>query len=562
MTVCDKGEGAKRSPLRRGMGMVGELARPQVPRLSLVLLLSLLATGFALLQPFLTKFLIDDGILGGNLRLVLVFAGVILAAAVLGALLGLLNRQLYVDASARILFALRQKVYAHLLTLSPHFFARRRTGDLMTRLDGDVAEVQRFALDSLLALVNAVILLVGSLVFMLLLSPALTLVAFLLLPAQALFLRFMRPRLAHAAGRLRERAGEIASYLVERLGGVRLIQGLGREADERALLAARQDDYRRDLLDMQRISYVTGAGPGLMMTASTAVVFVVGGAQVINGSLTLGTLIAFAAYLARASGPVQTFLGLYAASARAEVSLARVLELLDERPAVSAPDHPLDLPPTARGEVKLDAVSFGHPGRDDVLNQMSVTFPAGARIGITGASGVGKSTLVDLLQRQFDPQSGRILLDGLDIRTLSLAELRRRVVVVSQETILFNGTLAENLRLVAPGADDATLLQALERARLPLPLETPVGERGRALSGGERQRLAMARALLQEPLVILCDEALAGVDAATEGEIIAALDRLFAQATRIIISHHPRSLAGVDHLFSLQDGRLVELARP
>lgn len=526
------------------------------------MVLSLLATGFALLQPFLTKFLIDEGILGGNLRLVLILAGVIVAAAVLGALLGLANRQLYVDASARILFALREKVYAHLLTLSPHFFARRRAGDLMTRLDGDVAEVQRFALDSLLALVNAVILLVGSIIFMLALSPMLTLIAFLLLPAQALFLRVMRPRLAREAGQLRQRAGEVASYLIERLGAVRLIQGLGREEPERALLAARQDDYRRDLLRMQRVSYVTGAGPGLMMTASTAVVFIVGGAQVIDGSLTLGTLIAFSAYLARASGPVQTFLGLYAASARAEVSLIRVLELLDERPAVRETERPTSLPRNARGEVVLEGVSFTHPGRDGVLVDITARFPAGAKIGLTGASGAGKSTLVDLLQRQFDPQSGCILLDGLDIRTLSLRELRRRVVVVSQETILFNGDLALNLRLVAPDADDATLAHALAQARLPLPLTTLVGERGRALSGGERQRLAIARALLQDPLVILCDEALAGVDAVTEGEVIAGMDELFARATRVIISHHPRSLAGVDQLFSLSDGRLVEMARP
>ncbi len=537
------------------------LARPQAPRLALVLVLSLLATGFALLQPFLTKFLIDDGILAGDIRLVLVFAGVILGAAVIGAVLGLANRQLYVDASARVLFALREKVYAHLLTLSPHFFARRKAGDLMTRLDGDVAEVQRFALDSLLALVNAVILLIGSLVFMLALSPSLTLVAFILLPAQAAFLRVMRPRLAARANALRQRAGEIASYLIERLGGVRLIQGLAREEPERRMLGARQDGYRRDLLAMQRMSYVTGAGPGLMMTASTAVVFVIGGARVIEGDLTLGTLIAFSAYLARATGPVQTFLGLYAASARAEVSLNRVLELLDEKPAVMDPADPVPLPRPARGELALDHVAFAHPGRDPVLVNVTATFPAGARIGLTGASGAGKSTLVDLLHRQFDPDHGRILLDGVDIRRLSLAELRRRVVVVSQETILFNGDLAENLRLAAPDADDRRLESVLEQARLPLPLHTRVGERGRALSGGERQRLAIARALLQDPLVILCDEALAGVDAATEAEVIAALDALFPRATRIIISHHERSLAGVDHLFDLADGRLVERAR-
>ncbi|MDA5192590.1 ABC transporter ATP-binding protein [Govanella unica] len=541
-----------------------ELARPHAGRLAFVLLLSVFATGLGLLQPWLTKLLIDGGILGRRMDVLLTVTAVLLLAAFLSAGLGALNRWLYVGVSARILFAFRGRVFAHLLTLSPRYFAAARTGELMSRMDGDVAEVQRFALDSALAVVSAAIMLTGSLIFMLALDARLTLIAFALLPLEILFLRAFRPLLMTRSAALRGRAADLSAFLVERISGVRLLQGLGAERKAAADFAAHQDRYRTDLLKQQMTSYGVGAGPGLMLTLSNAAVFVIGGSAVIDGSLTLGTLIAFSAYLGRATGPVQTFLGLYTAAARAEVSLDRVRVLLDAEPAVRSPAVPRALPDGPGGAIAIEGLMFGHPGRDAfILDQASAVIPAGSKVALEGLSGAGKSTLVDLLQRHYDPDGGRILLDGMDLRELDLAVLRRQMVVVTQDMILMRGSVAENLRLARPEASDDDLRAALLAAelgdlmtRLPQGLDSLIGERGASLSGGERQRFALARALLCDPRVLILDEATAGVDATAEARVLAAVDQLFAGRTRLIISHHPRAFRDVDLRLQLASGKL------
>src|ERR671919_779851 len=309
---------------RAALRWLFSFVRPRARRLAAVLAVALLGTGLALAQPLLTKLLIDGA-----------------------------NRYQHVALSADVLFALRLAVFRHLERLSPTFYARRPTGDLLARLDGDVAEIQRFAVDGLLAAVSAAIGLVGTVALMLLLSWQLSLIAFVLLPAELVFLRLMRPRVEVATRHLRERAGELSSFLVERLGAIKLIQSVGAEEREAGALDALQGGFRRDLLAQQMVSYVAGGVPALLTQASTALVFIFGGWLVIEGRLTLGTLIAFAAYLGRATGPVQTLLGLYVAAQRALVSLRRVVELTAERPAIAAPAAPRALPAAGRGEVRF-----------------------------------------------------------------------------------------------------------------------------------------------------------------------------------------------------------------
>ncbi|MEX1147752.1 MAG: ABC transporter ATP-binding protein [Sphingomonadales bacterium] len=535
--------------------------------LAAVLALSLVASGIGLVQPWLTKILIDDGLMAGRMDVIWTVAGLLLGVAALSVVLGALNRWAYVSLSARVLFALREQVYAHLLTLSPRFFASRKTGDIMVRLDGDIAEIQRFVTDSGLAVVNGVIVFAGCFAIMLTLSPTLTLIAFLVLPLQFLYLRVMRPRVEAGTRALRERAGDIASYLIERLRVIRLVQSSAAEARESSALARHNEAYGHDLLRLQLVSYMAGAGPGFLTTVGTAALFVAGGAMVVGETLTIGTLIAFSVYLGRASGPLQTFLGLYVAFYRARVSLDRVRELLDAAPLVTPPVTPRALPivsPEAlAGNVVFDDVTYAHPDRaQPILDKASLVIPAGAKVQVTGASGVGKSTFVDLLVRFYDPDGGTVRLDGVDLRDLPFATLRQAIAVVAQDTLLLNGTLAENIRYARPDASDREVSDAADAAQLgplvaalPRGLHTPLPELGTTLSGGQRQRVAIARALLCNPRVLVLDEATSGLDAETETALAYAVDQLFAGRTRIIISHNPRAGVGADLALTLSDGR-------
>ena len=537
--------------------------RPKAGRLALVLVVALATTALALAQPLLTRLLIDDGILAADFEIVLLACGAMLAVALATALLGGLNRWQHVGLSADVLFALRSAVFAHLERLSPRFYARWRGGDLLARLDGDVAEIQRFAIDGLLAAVSAVIALIGTLALMLMLSWQLALIAFVLLPLEILLLRRLRPRIETTTRSLRERGSDLSSFLVERLAAMKLVQSVAAEQREAEALDALQGRFRGDLLRQQMVGWLAGAIPGVLTQASTALVFVIGGWMVIEGRLTLGTLIAFAAYLGRASGPVQSLLGLWVATRRALVSLRRVVELTAESPEVVSPPRPRPLPAGARGEVRFEDVHFGHGGVP-VLAGADLVIAAGEKVAIIGPSGAGKTTLIDLLLRHYDPDAGRIRLDGVDLRDLALEELRRRVAVVAQDTVLFKGSLLDNLRYGAPDAGEAQILDAARRAEvdafartLPEGYASDVGSAGSALSGGQRQRIALARALLRDPLVLVLDEATSAVDGVTEARIIRAVDEQFAHRTRIVISHREASFAGAERVVALENGRLI-----
>lgn len=557
---------ADAAPSRGDLRWLFGYVRPQARRLALVLALALASSALALVQPYLTKLLIDDGLLHGRVDVVARVAALIVAASVLATALGAANQWQYVALSARVLFAMREAVYRHLQRLSPAFYARTAPGEILARLDGDVAEIQRFAVDPLLSSANAVIVLAGTLGFLVVLSPPLSLLALALLPAEVLFLRRMRRAIESRTRAVRRAASAITVFLVETLGAMKLVQSMGAEEREARRLASLNRGFLGDLLGLQMTQFAAGAVPNLLVTLSTAAVFVAGAALVAGGRLSLGGLVAFSAYLARATAPVQTLLGVYVAARRARVSVERVRELLDEPAAVEAPAQPRPLPAGARGEIRFEGVSFAHAGRAErLLDTIDGVVPGGSKVAVTGVSGAGKTTLVDLLHRHYDPASGRILLDGVDLRELDLGELRRRVAVVAQDAPVLSGTIADNIRYAAPEASDEEVRRAAALAQLddfvaglPRGYDTEIGPRGAALSGGQRQRLAVARALLQRPLVLVLDEATSAVDAAAEARIVAAIDELFA-TTRIVISHHPEALRGADRRLGLVDGKLVPL---
>ena len=549
--------------MRQALAWLYGFVRPQRRAIGVLLGLSLGASLLALAQPWLVKTLIDEGLLAKDYQTLWHMAAIMIVAGLLGTVLAGVNRYLHTRLSGRILFALRDDLYRHLQRLSPTFYGRRRTGDILSRLDGDVAEIQRFAVDSLFSAVSAVIGLVGAVGLMLMLSWQLSLLLALLIPIEVLWLRWMRRKVEREVRSLRERSADVSSFLVETLPAMKFIQAAGQQDREAGRLDQLGQGYMRQLLKVQVTEFFTQAIPGTLTSWCRACAFLVGGWWVIQGTWQLGALIAFSTYMGMAVGPVQSLLGLYVAVQRMAVSLGRVMELKQEAVAVHEATDPRPMP-AGPGELRLEGVRFAHDGRQGaVLDGVDACLPGGLKVAISGASGVGKSTLIDLLQRFYDPDAGRILLDGADLRELDLAAVRQRIAVVSQDIVLFRGTLAQNLAYGAPQASREALERVVRLAHLdtlveslPLGLDGLLGERGQQLSGGQKQRIAIARAVLQAPSILVLDEATSAVDEATEREVIAAIDELFAGRTRILISHRASTLADADLRLHLQDGQL------
>jgi ATP-binding cassette subfamily B protein len=497
--------------------------------------------------------------------LVAACAALVLAGLVSTSLSGL-TRYLHTKLSGRILFALRGDVYAHLQKLSPSFFSRRRLGDLLSRLDTDVAEIQRFAVDTLFAVVSSVVGLFGTVALLLTLSWRLSLIAALLIPLEWVWLRLMRPRIAVSTRQTRESAADLSSFLVETLPAIKLTQTFGQQHAEQRRLDGYAQKYLARLLGSQLTEFITQAVPGALSLLSRATVFLVGGYWVIRGQWPLGSLIAFSSYLGMATGPVKSLLGIYVATQRMKVCLTRVMELREEPIRVTNPAG-AQMPAPGVADLELRQVGYAHEGAAHaVLRHASARFQAGAKIALHGASGAGKSTLVELLQRLEDPQQGSIRYGGVPLPELDLMAWRGRIAVVSQDTILLRGSIADNIGYARP---DATRQQIQDAARLagltswldslPQGLDTLMGERGQQLSGGQRQRVAIARALLLDPAILVLDEATSAVDIALERQILQQMDSLFGDRTRILISHRPETLRDADQHWRLHDGHLLLL---
>ncbi|EKN0212706.1 TPA: ABC transporter ATP-binding protein [Pseudomonas aeruginosa] len=548
--------------LQTALSWLYSFVRPHWLAIIGLLGLSICASLLVLVQPWLIKLLIDDGLLGRDFSMVVQIAGLMILAGLLGTALSGVNRYLHTRLSGRILFSLRDDLYRHLQTLSPSFYGQRRIGDLMSRLDGDVAEIQRFAVDSLFSAVSSVIGLICAVVMLLTLSWKLALLVLVLIPLDVIWLRWMRRKVERDVRQLRERSADLSSFMVETLPVMKFIQSAGQQRRESTRLELLGQGYMSQLLRLQVTEFFTQAVPGTLTSLSRACAFLIGGYWVVQGTWQLGALIAFSTYLGMAVGPVQSLLGLYVAIQRMTVSLGRVMELRGEVPAVLTPLNPQPIP--TDGDLRFDAVHFTHPGRRSTLCGIDARIPYGLKVALSGGSGVGKSTLIDLLQRHHDPQSGRVLLGEVDLREFDLLELRRRIAVVSQDIVLFRGSLADNLAYAVAGASREAIAEVARLAQLdsliaslPEGLDSPLGERGQQLSGGQKQRIAIARALLQDPLILVLDEATSAVDEATEREVIAAIDQLFVGRTRILISHRPSTLANADLRFELLDGVLI-----
>lgn len=564
MARPDLTDGMHRRPVdRRDLRWLYGFLRPRRPAIAALVLLSLLASVLALLQPWLTKLIIDDGLLAGDFRALLLYSGGLLVLAVGATGLRGVNRIWHTRLSGSVLFALREDVYAHLQQLSPEFFTRQRSGDLISRMDRDIAEIQRFAVDTLFAAFSGIVGIVGTCAMMVLLSWKLALVLLVVAPLEFAYLKYMRPRVEQRNRRLRERGADITSFLMERVPAIKFIQSAGSEQRESERLAVLNRSFLLDLVSLQKTEFWTSAVPGVLLSSARAAVFLLGGYWVIEGQLALGSLIAFSAYLGMALGPVQTLLGLYMAWQRLRVSLERV-SYIRRQPLPPRHTAERDLAAHCRGTLVMDGLCFGYGKERPVLSDIDLEIPAGSKVGLCGPTGAGKTTLLDLLQRHLQPDRGCIRFDGVDIEEFDLAQWRRKVAVVPQDPVVFRDTLANNISYCVPDASEEQILEAARAAglrelvdNLPQGIHSLIAERGLALSGGERQRIGLARALLQQPAVLLLDEPTSAVDQNTENRLLAEVDRIFADTTRIVVSHRPSALAEADLLVTLKDGQLA-----
>lgn len=534
--------------------------RPYAPRLVLVLLGSLMATGLTLAQPWISKLMIDEALLKRDWPVLVRIAALMMGATVGGFAVNALVSYRYVSLSAQMLFDMRVALLRHLQRLSPRFYGSFRLGDLMSRLNSDVSDVQRVAGDTLLSVLSNVLFFTGSVAMMLWLDWKLFLVGTVLVPFAVMsFLHFQR-RMTDLTRQMRERGADIGSLLADTILGMRTVNALGAEAHEAERFAKANSGFVATMLRMQTTSFLTGALPGTIVTASSAAVILYGGKHIIDGTMTIGALVAFITYHGRLLAPVQALMGLTASLATARVALARIFELFDTAPEVIEAEKPWPLPLVAR-EIRLDNVSMHH-GREPVLDGASLTIPAGSLTAILGPSGAGKSTLADLLVRFLDPVSGTVSIDSTDLREVSLADLRARVLLVDQAPFLFNASIAQNIAFAKADTSAEEIAAAASAAgldpliaRLPEGLATRTGERGLALSAGERHRIAIARALLRQPDVLILDEPTAALDEETERVVAQGLRRALPHATLIVITHKPALAEMADHVIRLENGK-------
>ena len=541
--------------------------RPYGWALAPVVILSLLGTGLGLVLPYLSKLLVDDALVAQDFDALLNIVGLFVGITAASFLMNVLSGMRYTKVSADILFDMRLDLYRHLQRLSPRYYAKTPLGDVVSRINGDIGEIQRVTAEATLAWLGQLIALVGTVGMLIYLDIQLFFAGLITLPPALFALLRYRRQLEARVRDLRERSADIGTFLIETLQGMRAVVGANAQEREVDRFRNKNDSFVDALLSMRLFTYLAGGLPGLLLTTGTGVVFLYGGYLVIDGATTLGTFVAFMAYQMRLMAPIQGLMGLYSNLATARASLVRVHEVLDSPPEV-VEANPAKSLPVCKGEVTLEEVHYGFGRGGEVLAGVNLVIPAGQVLAIVGTSGSGKSTIADLLSRQLDPDEGRILLDGNNLCDLFLAQVRRHIVVVEQSPFIFHATVAENVRYARPEATEADVRQAIHAAGLsdlmdsmPEDLNTVVGERGSQLSAGERQRVAIARAYLAEPSVLIFDEATGALDPMSEAAVLSGYDALMRGRTTVLITHRIDLARQADRVVVLKNGRVAEDGR-
>ena len=523
-------------------------------------------------SPWLLRRGIDSMHAGASLTTVWGIAGAMLGASLVGGIFRFGMREFLNALSRKIECDLRNDLFGHLLTLDAPYYATTRTGELMARLTNDLGAVRIATGPAIMYLVNTVVGGLFAIGFMLSIEPRLTVLA--LLPILPLpFVSVRLGRLIHARfEQVQEHFGAMTTRVQENLSGTRIVRAYGQERAEQARFAAMSDEYLTRNLHLAKLQAAMSPTFALLAGVGSVVVLGAGGTLVVHGAISVGAFVAFGLYLTMLAWPLIAFGWVINLFQRASASMGRLEEILDARPQVTSPATRRELP-AAHGGRRLEFrdVGFHYPVRGDevvrwVFRHVSFYVDAGQTLGIVGATGSGKSALLDLITRTYDPVEGEVLLDGVPVRELSLTHLRRELGAVPQESLLFSDTIRSNLSYGTSGDHDvawaADVAQLTDTIRdFPGGFETILGERGINLSGGQKQRAALARALARRPSIVLLDDALSAVDTHTEAAILHGLRDVLSGRTAVIASHRVSAIRDADWIIVLDAGRVVEAGR-
>jgi ATP-binding cassette subfamily B protein len=538
------------------------LLRPYRGRAALTVVAMLAATAAALAPPPLAKLAIDEGITPGDVGVLNLVVIAFMGSALV--YWGASYAQTYLVGwvGQRVLQDLRVQMFAHLQTLPVGFYARRKAGVIISRLTNDVQALDQLVTDGITTLFGSTLTLVGTAAILVVLDLELALITFTVFPllfAGSLAFRIIS---ADAYRATREKVALITAYLQETLSGVRVVRAFAQEPRHIARFSELNDDNRDANMKTVNLNAAYFPGVELLSAVVQAGILLYGGVQAVQGDVTPGVLVAFIAALQNFFDPIQSLSQFYTTYQAGMAALDKIFELLEEQPDLV--DGPGELGPV-RGELVFDGVSFGYGEGQLALKEVDLVVPPGQTLALVGTTGAGKSTFAKLVARFHDPVAGRVLVDGMDLRSVTQRSLRSQMGIVPQEAFLFSGTVRDNIAFGRDGATDEQV-EAAARAvgawdfisALPEGLDTEVGERGVALSAGQRQLLAFARALIADPRILVLDEATSNVDIHTEGRIEAGLRRLLAGRTAIVIAHRLSTIQRADRIVVLDHGRVAE----
>ena len=549
---------------RRRLRMLVRLTRPYKTRTLLSVAALLLATATALAPPYLSKYAIDEGIAQHDLTKLWWIVGAFLVAGLLN--WGMSYAQTYLSGwvGERILADLRNRLFDHLQRLSLGFYERNRAGVIISRLTNDVEAIDQLVTDGVTSLVQNTLTLIGTAILLFILDWRLALATLIVIPFMSVATAIFRTRSARAYSQVRERLGLVTATLAEDIAGMRMVQAFTREETNIRNFRGVAERYRESNMQTVVLNGLYFPFVDLLSTVALAVVLGFGGHLYFQGEVTLGTLFAFMLYVQNFFDPVQQLSQLYGTFLSATAALDKIVDVLDKKPEVVDNAHAEALP-HVEGRVRFDEVRFGYGNGPEVLHGLDLDVPAGTTVALVGHTGAGKSTIAKLLARFYDPRDGRITIDGHDLRDVTQASLRRQLGIVPQEGFLFAGTVSENIAFGRPEARPEEIVRAAKTIgahdfilRLEDGYETQLQERGSRLSLGQRQLVALARALLADPRILILDEATSSVDIGTERKIEQALRTLLAGRTAFVIAHRLSTIRDADLIVVLEHGRVVE----
>jgi ATP-binding cassette subfamily B protein len=554
---------------RKVRWMIG-LLRPYRTRMALMFVALLIETGAALAPPFLAGRAIDAGIETNDLAALDWIVAAFVFLAIVYAVATYAETYLVGWVGTRALQDLRERIFTHIQGMSIGFFTRNSPGVLISRMTNDVEALQQLVTDGVVTIFSSTLTLVGVVVILLLLDLKLALITFLTFPLLLIASLVFRIVSAGAYRATRERIAAVTAYLQESLSGVRVVRSFGQEPRHVAEMTELNEANRQ--INMKTVYLNASYFPAVELLAAigTSVILLYGGSQAIDGAIEVGIIVSFVGYLTTFFEPIQELSQLYTTYQSGMAALDKIFDLLDTAPDMVDAPGAID-PGRIRGEIELEDVWFSYSDDPDpsedawVLRDVDLHVPPGQTLALVGATGAGKSTFAKLVARFYDPQKGRVLIDGHDLKGVQQLALRRQLGIVPQEGFLFSGSVRENLAFGRPEASLEEIEAALATvgatdfvAALPSGIETQVGERGVQLSAGQRQLIAFARALLAEPRILILDEATSNVDVRTEKTIEKGLEILLHGRTAIVIAHRLSTIRRAGKIVVLEDGGIAE----